>query len=234
MGPVWDFNITFGIGDYCEGSDPKGWGKDFNSICGSDGYLIHFWWAKMWENPKFRQKLVARYQALRAGVWSDENMIGKVDSLVNVIGEARYRNFQRWPVIGQYVWPNSFVGNTYTSEVNFMKDWLLERLAWMDINIQALQQSSVDPEFEKSPVVVYPNPTDGMLYVKTDAKVFSSWFSVELYDQVGKRVFENQYIDVIGVFKVSIPVEKLATGIYTYVITDHDRKKTYREQVLIR
>jgi hypothetical protein len=30
MGPIWDFNISFGIGDYCDGASYQGWGKDFH------------------------------------------------------------------------------------------------------------------------------------------------------------------------------------------------------------
>jgi hypothetical protein len=233
MGPVWDFNITYGIGDYCEGIDPKGWGKDFNSICGSDGYLIHFWWEKMWNNPVFRQRLLTRWQELRGTVWSNEKMIAKADSLVNVIGDAQVRNFQRWQVLGTYVWPNSYIGPTYSSEVNFMKNWLLARLAWMDVNIQALQQSSVDPEFDRADFVVYPNPTNGKMYVKTDAVIHSSAFTVQLFDQLGRQVFEKKYIDAIGVFWVELPAERLSKGVYTCVISNLDRKTTYREQVLV-
>jgi len=34
------------------------------------------------------------------------------------------------------VWPNTFVGETYQEEVEFLKEWLTERLTWMDANIR--------------------------------------------------------------------------------------------------
>jgi hypothetical protein len=91
----------------------------------------------------------------------------------------------------------------------------------------------VDPEFEKADFVVYPNPSNGKMYVKTDAVIHSSSFTVQLFDQLGRQVFEEKYIDAIGVFWVELPVGKLTKGVYTCVITNQDRKTTYREQVLI-
>ena len=37
--------------------------------------------------------------------------------------------------LGQYVWPNDFVGDTYEEEVDFLKTWLTTRLTWMDDNM---------------------------------------------------------------------------------------------------
>jgi hypothetical protein len=37
---------------------------------------------------------------------------------------------------GEHVWPNTSVGETYQEEVEFLKEWLTERLTWMDANIR--------------------------------------------------------------------------------------------------
>ena len=42
----------------------------------------------------------------------------------------------RWPRLGQYVWPNVFIGQTYEEEVAFLRNWILERVAWLDDNIE--------------------------------------------------------------------------------------------------
>jgi len=47
-------------------------------------------------------------------------------------------NFEKWPVLGQYVWPNNFVGNTYSEEINYIKNWINNRLSWMDNAIMQL------------------------------------------------------------------------------------------------
>jgi hypothetical protein len=63
-------------------------------------------------------------------------MLADIDSLALYLDEAQERNFRRWPILGGHVWPNTFVGETYQEEVEFLKGWLTERLAWMDANIR--------------------------------------------------------------------------------------------------
>ena len=46
--------------------------------------------------------------------------------------EAQQRNFKRWRILGRAVWPNWYVGSTYAEEVNWMKQWIEQRLAWID------------------------------------------------------------------------------------------------------
>ena len=46
--------------------------------------------------------------------------------------EAQVRNYVRWPILGTYVWPNWYIGITYQDEIDWMKQWLASRLAWMD------------------------------------------------------------------------------------------------------
>ncbi len=45
------------------------------------------------------------------------------------------RHFDRWPILGVYIWPNPVGYNTRTtfqSEVQWMKDWFTNRLLWID------------------------------------------------------------------------------------------------------
>lgn len=234
MGPVWDFNIAFGIGDYCQGQDPKGWQVNFGKVCGDDFFQNHFWWDKIWEHPKFRQRLNERWTELRSTIWTNEKLMSKIDSLTGAIGaEAQARNFNRWPVLGTYVWPNSFIGNTYASEVTFMKGWLTARLEWMDMNIPALVQSSRDEAFDLAPTVIFPNPVSGKFYVKSDTEFFSQSFTITLFDPLGRQVFEQKNITGRGVFEVEFSTANLPKGIYTCVINNRDKATTYRKQLMI-
>ena len=47
-------------------------------------------------------------------------------------------NFEKWPVLGQYVWPNNFVGNSYEEEKNYLIEWIEDRLNWLDTEITEL------------------------------------------------------------------------------------------------
>jgi hypothetical protein len=53
-----------------------------------------------------------------------------------ILEEAQERNFTLWPILGVYVWPNpGALPDTYAGEVQKMKNWLENRLDWMDFAI---------------------------------------------------------------------------------------------------
>ena len=57
-----------------------------------------------------------------------------IDSLANVVTccGAVERNSQAWPRWGVWVWPNYYVSTDYADEIAFMKEWIHDRIAWMD------------------------------------------------------------------------------------------------------
>lgn len=215
MGPAWDFNISLGIGDYCGGQDWTGWAKDFNNICIGDYWVIHFWWSKVWSDPTFRLRVTSRWQELRNGPWSNDQLFGAIDSISNLLSEAQVRNFQRWHVLGEYVWPNSFIGNTYQSEVSYLKNWLTNRLGWLDTNIAAI--SRTDTVVNKDPLVqVYPNPAGNFVFVKLNHPSVSG-YSIQFFDMQDRLVYSNRAVSSAA------PVQldwSLAPGIYAYRIID--------------
>jgi len=44
------------------------------------------------------------------------------------------RYFQRWPILYDKVWPNSVAYGTYSGEVAALKNWMADRVAYMDKN----------------------------------------------------------------------------------------------------
>ncbi len=50
----------------------------------------------------------------------------------NYLSIVQVRNFERWPILGTYVWPNRVVAGTYDGEVIAMNFWLQDRLRWMN------------------------------------------------------------------------------------------------------
>ena len=73
---------------------------------------------------------------------STDNIIGKVDNFVSLIGQAANRDRILW---GEKLgfWAKAVVrtkvlGNTYQEDVNILKDWLKKRLIWMDKNIERI------------------------------------------------------------------------------------------------
>jgi hypothetical protein len=159
MGPIWDYNLTYGNADYCEGNSFRGWAFDFNTTCPGDGFQMPFWWSRLLSDVAFGKKVKDRYKALRQTVLTTQRYNAYIDSTASAIADARTRNFVKWPVIGVKLWPNSYVGPTYQAEIDFLKNWIAQRLAWMDANIEPFGQ--VILATEPFDLRVGPNPSAG-------------------------------------------------------------------------
>ena len=139
MGPIWDFNIAFGNVDYCDGEGTRGWTYEVNAGCGGKNWPVPFWWRRLMEDAWFRQQLVSRWTELRSGALADVALRKEINGLVAELGSAAKRNFERWPVLGRKIWPNAYVGGSYEEEVEYLRDWLSERVGWLDQKIAALE-----------------------------------------------------------------------------------------------
>ena len=131
LGPIWDYNLSWGNADYLEGWNPEGW---YYPLISSVDYLDG-WFNRLFQDEDFRKQYRRRYTQLRQNVFSNEHLIGKLREKEALLAEAAPRNFQRWPVLGQYVWPNWFIANTYAEEIDWMQDWMERRLEWMDAQL---------------------------------------------------------------------------------------------------
>jgi hypothetical protein len=137
IGPIWDFNLAFGNANYCGGGRYDVWAYKFNERCSDDFWQIPFWWSRFMEDPNFKSLLQQRWNTLRNNELSENIILSKIDNYVSLFessgsGEA---NFRRWQILGEYVWPNEFIGGSYPEEINYLKDWISNRLIWMDSKI---------------------------------------------------------------------------------------------------
>ncbi|HYV27743.1 MAG TPA: CotH kinase family protein, partial [Candidatus Eisenbacteria bacterium] len=126
MEPVWDWNLSFGNADYHGGWQTDSWYWPLirnNEIC---------WYRRLSQDPEFMQRVIDRWGELRKNQFAPATILGRIDEMAAQLNEAQVRNFQRWPILGQHVHPNSYVGETFADEVNWMKQWIQKRIAWID------------------------------------------------------------------------------------------------------
>ncbi|PCH65071.1 MAG: hypothetical protein COC01_10415 [Bacteroidetes bacterium] len=127
MGPLWDFNLAFGNADYCDASLTPGFGTD----CGTGP----FYWDRLLSDTIYQNLLNCRWNELRKGSLHLDTISDYIDSVASYLDEAKDRNFAKWPVLGNYVWPNYYIGNTYQEEIDYLKSWITNRINWMDTNM---------------------------------------------------------------------------------------------------
>lgn len=223
-GPVWDFNLAFGNADYYEGWKTDGWQIDLltniHNIPDWESFLTPFWWKNLFEDSTFRNKIYLKWYYLRNNSLVTSKVLSYVDSLVTLLDEAKTRNFERWPVLGQYVWPNPFVGNTYQEEINYLKTWIVDRLNWLDQNMVGYPTSINTIQNQLPDYFIleqnYPNPFNPTTKIKWQSSL-SSWQSLKIYDILGNEMATLvDEFKAAGRYEVDFDGSELASGIYIY------------------
>jgi len=117
MGPLWDFDLAFGNVNYSDATNPTGfWVKD------------HKWYTRLFQDPVFVNKVKSRFVYFK----NNQNFIlNKIDFYADYLKYAQQENDHKWNILGNYVWPNPVVYNTYEEEVNQLKNWYTQRMNWL-------------------------------------------------------------------------------------------------------
>jgi len=217
MGPAWDFNIAMGNGNYCDGWNPEGLSMDFNSRCSQDFWIVHFWWKKLISEEKFGHLLSQRWKNYRASIFSQESIYEAIDSMSQLLAEAERRDHQLYPIIGEFVWPNEFIGNSYNEEIDYLKGWFAQRLTFLDSAFERFDTSSTNSNVNSIPIV-FPNPFTEELTVERET-ISRNVILLTLYDSQGKLIKGNRLVaQGAGTHKWKVPTDGLASGIYFYKI----------------
>lgn len=117
MGPLWDFDLSFGNVDYADSRYSEGfWVKD------------HVWYTRLFEDPEFVNKVRERFSYFKD---NQNYILDKIDQHATKLKWAQQENDNKWQTIGIYVWPNPVVLNSYDEEVAHLKNWYVDRMSWL-------------------------------------------------------------------------------------------------------
>ncbi len=180
MGPLWDFNLAFG--NMAEGVfwDPEGWSRGN----GLDPTL--FWWHRINEDEHFQYYQRQRWDALRLDVFNEDVILDYIDSVAVYLDEAQQRNFNRWPIHGEYVWDNPFWGDSYVEDVEYMKEWIVDRVEWIDGHLEQGKNPEVEAASPDS-ALVYPNPFSTQTALKIELTDKND-LDIRIFDVMGREV----------------------------------------------
>ena len=124
MGPIWDLNIGYAKQGRVPVTD---WIANYNVHVSQDVWMVPFWWPRLLEDPVFKQALKSRWTTLRAKTFSDASVMGRVEQTATYLKDngAVDRNYNKWTGITV----------DYDGEVSILKNYLKNRLKWMDQTI---------------------------------------------------------------------------------------------------
>jgi hypothetical protein len=186
-GPVWDFNLAFGNANYCNGETDDGWIYDVH--CDT---FNPFWWGNMFQDEAFINTVKCRWEMFRQGPLQLERIYEFIDQQAALAAPAVSRNFQRWPVLNEYVWPNVVVPGSYQGEIDYLKGFIAARIAWMDANIfgQCLVNNTAETDAGIT-FTIGPNPASDQIFLQLTLPE-SGVISYTVYDLLGRMVMTNQ------------------------------------------
>ena len=117
MGPLWDFDLAYGNVDYSNATYPEGFHIKSNP-----------WYKRMFEDPYFNSLVKDRFLYYETNL---DMLLNKIDLIEKYLEKSQQKNFEIWPILGQYVWPNPVYYDTHHEEVEHLKDWIEQRMTWL-------------------------------------------------------------------------------------------------------
>jgi len=138
MGPVWDFDISAGNAYYQ--------GQPWHSI---DGFTHRYgynpqgvwtaaenrWFRMLMRNTEFSEAVVTRWAEVRENQFPA--LIDHIHFMATHYQAEFERNFDVWPILGRFVWPNPPVVvdiDTFMGQVDYLTNFLITRAEWLEDN----------------------------------------------------------------------------------------------------
>jgi hypothetical protein len=174
----------------------------------------------MLEDSTFANNLRCRWEMLRGNILSNQWFESYIDSVAFLLDESQQRNFTVWPILGVYVWPNPWpYPPTYAAEIESLKNWIFQRLQWMDINLPGTcyTLSNNTMPANGSAIRLFPNPVENALQLG-NLPGSNNISQLEIVDAFG-RIVHRQEVRAEETTHI-IDVGFLKAGIYTMRLTD--------------
>ncbi len=122
FGPLWDYDIAFNNDDRL--------GDATRKLMRTSAHNPRTWIEQFWKDDWFQQAVERRWLELRTGLY--EKLETYIDSTTSEIYASQQLNFASWIVINKKVHRETFLFQTYDQGVNYLKEYLRARIAFLD------------------------------------------------------------------------------------------------------
>jgi len=217
FGPVWDFDIAYENDSRTYPINKKSnWIYNSSGSSAANGMrsLVN----QLFKDPSLEVELKALYEKYRnSGDLSTEALLDVVDNYAEELNQSQNLNFLRWKILNTKVHQNPFALGSYEAEVNFVKDYIRDRMIWIDNKLNYIYSLYEDSPFDKT----YIWSKSNTLYVED----LPDRSSINIYDVFGRMISSHSYAE--PQFSIN-----LKSGIYLVQITDlYGRSVTLKEMV---
>ncbi|MDP3444164.1 MAG: CotH kinase family protein [Ignavibacteria bacterium] len=207
LGPIWDYDLAFGLADYADGWLASGWQAYLNHYEGV--WSAPFWTTKLIDDPMFLHKLAKRWHAIKETVFKPEIVVKFIDENTSFIHEAQLRNFQKWPELfnGSYIWPNKNRFYSYNDEILYLKTWITQRYNWIN---NKLPQNYSDVEW------LTPDLSKIKFELNKTVKIPLSQFAVNVKNVTSLEFVSQSNLLHVSLVNDSVSFTMYAAGIHIF------------------
>lgn len=188
-GPVWDFDWAWkNIQDCAEFQNTDGSGWSYKIVDCSADVTSFGWFKRLLEDPNYTNRTNCRWKELRQTILDTTYLFHFIDSIATDVNQAQSRHFTTFPTLGTNNGAPQVdaIPNTFSGEINKLKQWIRVRVAWLDTNMPGDCEvlSTVSSENKKEMLSAYPNPSSGSFTLKG----LQHGSTIELYNTTGQLI----------------------------------------------
>lgn len=123
MGPIWDFDLSYGNADY-----------NANSFFIEGNWISeHPWFDRLLQDEYFKDLVSSRYLYYYE---KKDQFIDIIQGFSNKIKRSQKLNYEQYQNLGEPIWNNSTaIFETHDEEVEYLQYWVENRMNWMRGNL---------------------------------------------------------------------------------------------------
>ena len=131
VGPVWDFDIAF---ENDQRTYPINSKTDYVYRSGGSytGYMRTFVDNIVIRHTGAKAELLKAWGKAREDGLNEAHLVDFINQQEENLQESQQLNFMRWPIMNKKVHENPTVWGSYAAEVQNVRQYIIERLTWMD------------------------------------------------------------------------------------------------------
>lgn len=128
MYPLWDFEWSLGLAG--RAANGLGWAEPpFESPADIEIWSRDKYFERLFQDPAFVDEVRAQWATLKLSLPDVKDRVRKAAETISV---AQKHNFERWPILDQYVSVGLIALGSWEAEVDYLEDFFDRRVAWFD------------------------------------------------------------------------------------------------------
>ena len=170
-GPVWDFDIAFD-NDYR--TYPLNNKSEFvcfsgGSVAGDMGTFVR---RIVLQDPKTMSELKSHWQTGRHNQITAEALCQWIDSMAVALYYSQRLNFMRWNILHSQEHMNPVARGSYAAEVNYLKEYITQRIQWMDNRL-------------------------GYVHTDIQSPMTNTQCSISIWDIMGRLIYQGEQLPAL-------------------------------------